>query len=144
MWLTPIQSNVVASRSPEAVEVAVRVYRFDLVALADAEAYLGLVAGMKRLSLISLLRFQAHPFYVVFSGHGMIDRADTDLDVASVDLEYGNVLFRGSVDRSGDYLFHGLAAAHDRRARLFNDGDYLSARLTAVKSQIHFLFFLSF
>ena len=49
------------------MEVAVCVDRFDLVALAESEADLGLFAGMQLLALIALLGVEGHPLDVVLS-----------------------------------------------------------------------------
>ena len=49
------------SRFPQAVEVAVGVDRFDLVAIAESEADLRLFAGMQLLTLIALLGVEGHP-----------------------------------------------------------------------------------
>ena len=43
------------SRFPQTVEVAIGVDRFDLVALAEREADLGLLSGVQLLALVALL-----------------------------------------------------------------------------------------
>jgi len=64
------------------VEVAVGVDRFDLVALAESEADLGLLAGMQFLALVALLGVEGHPLDVVLRQHGMLHGADLDMDDA--------------------------------------------------------------
>ena len=64
------------------MEVAVGVDRFDLVALAESEADLGLLAGVQLLTLIALLGVERDPLDVVLRQHGMLHGADLDMDDA--------------------------------------------------------------
>ena len=80
------------SRFPQTVEVAIGVDCFDLVALAEREADLGLFAEMQFLTLIALFGVEGHPLDVVLRQHGMLHGADRDfLDgLVTKVYEFGN------------------------------------------------------
>ena len=122
---------------PEAVQIAVGVDGLDLVALADAEADLGLVAGVQRLALIARLGLEGDPFDIVLREHRVWSRTDGDIDGRSVHFDNGHVLLDGGVGRRGDDLLHRFAAADHGSAGLFDDGDDLAAVFAAVELHFH-------
>ena len=124
------------------MEVAVGVDRFDLVALAESEADLGLLAGVQLLTLIALLGVERDPLDVVLRQHGMLHGADLDMDDAVFHCPDRDMLLHGRVGRAGDDLAHRLTAADDGNARILDLGNDVAAMLANVKLLLHddFLF----
>ena len=129
-------------RFPQTVEVAVGVDRFDLVALAESEADLGLLAGVQLLALVALLGVERDPLNIVLRQHGMLHGADLDMDDAVFHRPDGDVLFNRCIGRSGNDLAHRLTAADDGNARVLDLGNDVAAMLANVKLLLHddFLF----
>ena len=124
------------------MEVAVGVDRFDLVALAESEADLGLLAGVQLLTLVALLGVERDPLDVVLRQHGMLHGADLDMDDAVFHCPDRDMLLHGRVGRAGDDLAHRLTAADDGNARILDLGNDVAAMLANVKLLLHddFLF----
>ena len=114
------------------MEVAVGVDRFDLVALAESEADLGLLAGVQLLTLIALLGVERDPLDVVLRQHGMLHGADLDMDDAVFHRPDGDMLLHGGIGGAGD----------DGNARVLDLGNDVAAMLANVKLLLHddFLF----
>ena len=125
------------SRFPQTVEVAVGVDRFDLVALAESEADLGLLAGMQLLALVALFGVEGHPLDVVLRQHGMLHGADLDMDDAVFHSPDRDVLLHGGVGGAGDDLAHRLTATDDGNARVLDLGNDIAAMLANVKLLLH-------
>jgi len=119
------------------VEVAVGVDRFDLVALAESEADLGLLAGVQLLTLVALLGVERDPLDVVLRQHGMLHGADLDMDDAVFHCPDRDMLLHGRVGRAGDDLAHRLTAADDGNARVLDLGNDVAAMLANVKLLLH-------
>ena len=126
-----------ALRFPEAVQVAVGVDGFDLVALADGEADLGRFAGLQGLALVALPGLQGDPLNVVLREHGMLDGADGNGDGVAFHLINRHMLLQRCVGRAGDDLGHFLTAAHDGDPTVFDHGDDVAAMLADVKFLFH-------
>ena len=131
------------SRFPQTVEVAVGVDRFDLVALAESEADLGLLAGVQLLTLVALLGVERDPLDVVLRQHGMLHGADLDMNDAVFHCPDRDMLLHGRVGRAGDDLAHRLTAADDGNARILDLGNDVAAMLANVKLLLHDSFFFS-
>ena len=104
------------------MEIAVCVDRFDLVALAESEADLGLLAGVQLLTLVALLGVERDPLDVVLRQHGMLHGADLDMDDAVFHCPDRDVLLHGGVGGAGNDLAHRLAAADNRGLTLLVQG----------------------
>ena len=115
------------------MEVAVGVDRFDLIALAESEADLGLFAGVQLLALVALLGVEGHPLDVVLRQHGMLHGADLDMDDAVFHSPDRDVLLHGGVGGAGNDLAHRLAAADDGNADVLDFGNDITAMLAKVK-----------
>ena len=115
------------------MEVAVGVDRLDLVALAEGEADLRLLAGMQFLALIALLGLERYPFDVVLRQHGVLYGADLDMDDAVFHRPDRNVLLHGGVGGAGNDLAHRLATADDGNADVLDFGNDITAMLAKVK-----------
>ena len=124
------------------MEVAVGVDRFDLVALAESEADLGLLAGVQLLTLVALLGVERDPLDVVLRQHGMLHGADLDMDDAVFHRPDRDVLLHGGVGGAGNDLAHRLTATDDGNARVLDLGNDVAAMLANVKLLLHddFLF----
>ena len=122
------------------MEVAVGVDRFDLVALAESEADLGLLAGVQLLTLVALLGVERDPLDVVLRQHGMLHGADLDMDDAVFHCPDRDMLLHGRVGRAGDDLAHRLAAADDGHTCVFDLGDDVAAMLTNIIPYFHAFF----
>ena len=124
------------------MEVAVGVDRFDLVALAESEADLGLLAGVQLLTLIALLGVERDPLDVVLRQHGMLHGADLDMDDAVFHRPDGDMLLNRGVGGAGNDLAHRLTATDDGNARVLDLGNDVAAMLANVKLLLHddFLF----
>ena len=124
------------------MEVAVGVDRFDLVALAESEADLGLLAGVQLLALVALLGVERDPLNIVLRQHGMLHGADLDMDDAVFHCPDRDMLLHGRVGGAGDDLAHRLTAADDGNARVLDLGNDVAAMLANVKLLLHddFLF----
>ena len=118
------------------MEVAVGVDRFDLVALAESEADLGLLAGVQLLTLVALLGVERDPLDIVLRQHGMLHGADLDMDDAVFHRPDRNVLLHGGVGGAGNDLAHRLAAADDRDACVLNFGNDVTAMLANVTGHL--------
>ena len=125
------------SRFPQAVEVAVGVDRFDFIALAERKTDFRLFAGMQFLALIALLGVERDPLDVVLRQHGMLHRADLNMDDAVFHRPDGDVLFNRRVGRAGNDLAHRLTAADDGNARVLDLGNDVAAMLANVKLLLH-------
>lgn len=124
------------------MEVAVGVDRFDLVALAESEADLGLLAGVQLLALVALLGVERDPLNIVLRQHGMLHGADLDMDDAVFHRPDGDMLLHGGIGGAGNDLAHRLTAADDGNARVLDLGNDVAAMLANVKLLLHddFLF----
>ena len=124
------------------MEVAVGVDRLDLVALAESEADLGLLAGVQLLTLVALLGVERDPLDVVLRQHGMLHGADLDMDDAVFHRPDGDMLLHGGIGGAGNDLAHRLTAADDGNARVLDLGNDVAAMLANVKLLLHddFLF----
>ena len=124
------------------MEVAVGVDRFDLVALAESEADLGLLAGVQLLALVALLGVERDPLDIVLRQHGMLHGADLDMDDAVFHRPDGDMLLHGGIGGAGNDLAHRLTAADDGNARVLDLGNDVAAMLANVKLLLHddFLF----
>ena len=136
------------SRFPQTVEVAIGVDRFDLIALAESEADLRFFAGMQFLTLIALIGLERYPFDVVLRQHGMLHRANLDMNDAVFHRPDRDVFLHGGIGGARNDLAHRLAAADYRDACVLNFGNDVTAMLANVKLLIHdnspFLYFNSF
>ena len=121
------------SRFPQTMEVAVGVDRFDFIALAESEADLRLLAGMQFLALIALLGLERYPFDVVLRQHGVLHRADLDMDDAVFHRPDRDVLLHGGIGGAGNDLAHRLAAADDGNVDVLDFGNDITAMLAKVK-----------
>ena len=121
------------SRFPQTMEVAIGVDRFDLIALAESEADLRFFAGMQFLTLIALLGLERYPFDVVLRQHGVLHRADLDMDDAVFHRPDRDVLFHGGIGGAGNDLAHRLAAADDGNVDVLDFGNDITAMLAKVK-----------
>ena len=119
------------------MEVAVGVDRFDLVALAESEADLGLLAGVQLLTLVALLGVERDPLDIVLRQHGMLHGADLDMDDAVFHCPDRDMLLHGRVGRAGDDFAHRLTAADDGNARILDLGNDVAAMLANVKLLLH-------
>ena len=119
------------------MEVAVGVDRLDLVALAESEADLGLLAGMQLLALVALFGVEGHPLDVVLRQHGMLHGADLDMDDAVFHSPDRDVLLHGGVGGAGDDLAHRLTATDDGNARVLDLGNDVAAMLANIKLLLH-------
>ena len=119
------------------MEVAVGVDRLDLIALAESEADLRLFAGMQFLTLIALLGLERYPFDVVLRQHGVLHRADLDMDDAVFHRPDRDVLLHGGVGGAGDDLAHRLTATDNGNARVLDLGNDVTAMLANVKLLLH-------
>ena len=128
------------SRFPQTVEVAVGVDRLDLIALAESEADLGLLAGVQLLALITLFGVEGDPLDIVLRQHRMLHGADLHMDDAVFHRPDGDVLFNRRVGRAGDDLAHRLAAADDGHTCVFDLGDDVTAMLTNIIPYFHAFF----
>ena len=115
------------------MEVAVGVDRFDLVALAEREADLGLFAGIQFLTLIALFGVEGHPLDVVLRQHGMLHGADLDMDDIVFYRPDGDMLLHGGIGGVGNDLDHRLPAADDGNADVLDFGNDITAMLAKVK-----------
>ena len=122
---------------PKTVEIAVSIYRLNLVAVADSKAYLGLIAGLKSLSLVALLSLKGNPFNKVFGEHGVFDLAHLNLNDIVFNGINGNMLFCCCLGCSGDNFLHFLTAAHNGNAAFLNYSHNLSAVLTDIEFLFH-------
>ena len=124
------------------MEVAVGVDRLDLVALAESEADLGLLAGVQLLALVALLGVERDPLNIVLRQHGMLHGADLDMDDAVFHRPDGDMLLHGGIGGAGNDLAHRLTAADDGNARVLDLGNDVAAMLANVKLLLHddFLF----
>ena len=105
------------------MEVAVGVDRFDFITLAESKADLRLFAGMHLLALIALLGLERYPLDVVLGQHGMLHRADLNMDDAVFHRPDGDVLLHGGVGGAGDDLAHRLTATDNGNARVLDLGN---------------------
>ena len=114
------------------MEIAVCVDRFDLVALAESEADLRLLARVQFLTLITLFGVEGYPLDVVLRQHGMLHGADLDMDDAVLHRPDGDMLLHGGIGGAGD----------DGNARVLDLGNDVAAMLANVKLLLHddFLF----
>ena len=115
------------------MEIAVCVDRFDLVALAESEADLRLLARVQFLTLITLFGVEGYPLDVVLRQHGMLHGADLDMDDAVFHSPDRDVLLHGGVGGAGDDLAHRLTATDDGNARVLDLGNDVAAMLANVK-----------
>ena len=115
------------------MEIAVCVDRFDLVALAESEADLRLLARVQFLTLITLFGVEGYPLDVVLRQHGMLHGADLDVDDTVFHRPDGNVLLHGGVGGTGNDFAHRLAAADDGNAAVLDLGNDIAAMLANVK-----------
>ena len=125
------------SRFPQTMEVAVGVDRLDLVALAEGEADLRLLAGMQFLALIALLGLERYPLDVVLRQHGMLHGADLDMDDIVFHRSNGDMLLHGGIGGAGNDLAHRLATADDGNADVLDFGNDITAMLAKVKLLLH-------
>ena len=119
------------------MEVAVCVDRLNLITLAECKADLGFFAGMQFLALIALLGVERDPLDVVLRQHGMLHRADLNMDDAVFHRPDGDVLFNRRVGRAGNDLAHWLTAADDGNARVLDLGNDVAAMLANIKLLLH-------
>ena len=112
-------------------------FRLDLVALAESEADLGLLAGVQLLALVALLGVERDPLDVVLRQHGMLHGADLDMDDAVFHSPDRDVLLHGGVGGAGNDLAHRLTAADDGNARVLDLGNDVTAMLANVKLLLH-------
>ena len=115
------------------MEIAVCVDRFDLVALAESEADLGLLAGVQLLTLVALLGVERDPLDVVLRQHGMLHGADLDMDDIVFHRPDGDMLLHGGIGGAGNDLAHRLVAADDGNADVLDFGNDITAMLAKVK-----------
>ena len=119
------------------MEVAVGVDRFDFIALAERKTDFRLFAGMQFLALIALLGVERDPLDVVLRQHGMLHRADLNMDDAVFHRPDGDVLFNRRVGRAWNDLAHRLTAADDGNARVLDLGNDVAAMLANIKLLLH-------
>ena len=119
------------------MEVAVCVDRLNLITLAECKADLGLLAGVQLLALVALLGVERDPLDIVLRQHGMLHRADLDVDDAVFHRPDRDVLFHGGIGGAGNDLAHRLAAADNRDACVLNFGNDVTAMLANVKLLLH-------
>ena len=118
---------------PQAVEVAVLVGGYDLIAGNESEYCLGLIAGLQRLTLAALLGLKNDPLDVMGIKHGMQNGAHGNGDGLSVDADHRDVLLARGVGGVGDQLLHDLSAAARANSGIVDVGDDVSAMCALVK-----------
>ena len=137
--------NIYSVRSklllPQAVEIAVRVYR-DGLFVGESKDGFGSLADLEVLAVESLVALESHPKDAVLLCHGVLDRSDRYLDEVALDLRYGDVLLVACLDYAGHELSHLLAATHYRHAVIFYLFNYVSAVLTYKKFNVVFHYFI--
>ena len=106
-----------------------------ITAICD-ENCLGCCAYFKMLAVESTVGLECYPKDAVLLCHGVLDRSDEDLDLITLDLCDGDVLFVACLDRSGDELGHLLTAAHKRYFRVVNLLNKVAAMLTDIKLNV--------
>jgi hypothetical protein len=125
------------SSLPESVEVAAGIHSLYLISLAERKADFRLLAGVQFLALIALFCLKGDPLDAVLLLHGVLRRADLDMDNVSLHRICGNVLLQRGVNGAGNELRHLLAAADDGHAAVPDLGDGIAARPAEIKFLLH-------
>ena len=112
---------------PEAMEIAVLVSCYALVAVCEDELCLGLVAGLEVLSQDAVLGLEEDPFDIVVFKHRMGNFAYGYGYLVSFNGDYRNVLFGSGIGGVCSELGHRLSAAHDGAGALLEQLYHISA-----------------
>ena len=129
---------------PEAVQVAVCVNRYRLIALTELEFYMRCAVRLELLEQVAVLKLYEYPLDVVLGNHRMIDGAYIYVKYAAL---YGcdrYVLLTACFHYIGNELFHLLAAAYDRNACIIDLMDDIATVCTTIELHFHFHFLLNF
>ena len=122
---------------PEAMKVAVRIYRLDLITITDHKACFRLVSGIEAFSLIALLGLDRNPLDIMLGCHRMLYGSYLDTYLVFLNCINRYVLLLGRIRCSRDDFLHLLSAAYYRYSLISDHGDYVTAMGANEKSLFH-------
>ena len=126
-------------RLPKTVKVAVCICRYGVLALCECEVCDGGLANLEILAVNAAAGLKANPEDAVLLCHRVRDRADINLDRASLDGYYGDMLFVASLNDARLEELHLLAATYDGDLLVLNLLYYISTVLTDIEFYVrHF------
>ena len=129
---------------PKTVKVAVCICRYGMLALCECKVCDGGLANLEILAVNAARGLKANPEDAVLLCHGMGHRADINLDRASLDGYYGDMLFVASLNDARLEELHLLAAAYDGNLLVLYLLYYISTVLTDLEFYVRHFCILCF